>query len=55
MLKPRVISDEERARAAEIAAAPVVSECRPGIRGRCGIQGCPRCDPPQEDRESEDA
>lgn len=50
MLKRRVVSDDERAAAEAVQRAyeqSVKSECRPGIRGRCGIPGCPRCDPPE--------
>lgn len=51
MLKRRFISDEERAAAEAIAAAPQpVSDCRPGIRGRCSIPGCPRCDPSEPEQ-----
>jgi hypothetical protein len=49
MLKRRIISEEERAAAEAIASAPApISDCRPGIRGRCSIPGCPRCDPPAD-------
>lgn len=55
MLKRRTPepTDAERELAAAITAAgPPVSDCRPGIRGRCSIPGCPRCDPPAQEPES---
>jgi hypothetical protein len=45
MMKRRIVSDEERALAEERAKAQPVSDCRPGIRGVCGREDCPRCRP----------
>lgn len=48
MPKPRKLTEEQRARLAEMKKRqPTEPACigRPGIRGKCGLPGCPRCHP----------